>query len=231
MSLTLKEGGEYEKLPKGQYEGVCYKVVDMGTTEQEYEGVKSKKKRVLITFEIQGQKMSDDRPFVISRTYTASLFESAALRKDLVSWRGRNFTEEELQGFDIDKLLGKTANIEVGETKNGNPKIIGLFKPDGGVQSVPTVNETQKFDLDIYCKEWTGETCDESKAMCDVFADFPPWLQEDIEDSFEYKAAVKKGEDAGIVREKGPEAQELSEKVDEMIAQNKNPLTDEDIPF
>ena len=135
------------------------------------------------------------------------------------------------KGFDIDKLLGKTANIEVGETKNGNPKIIGLFKPDGGVQSVPTINETQKFDLDIYCKEWTGETCDESKAMCDVFADFPPWLQEDIEDSFEYKAAVKKGEDAGIVREKGPEAQELSEKVDEMIAQNKNPLTDEDIPF
>ena len=96
MSLTLKTEGDFEQLAKGQYEAVCFRIVDMGTTEQQYkDGPLTKKKRVHISFEVPEQKMSDGRPFSVSKTYTASLFESAALRKDLVSWRGRNFSEEE----------------------------------------------------------------------------------------------------------------------------------------
>ena len=80
--------------------------------------------------------MEDGRPFAVSKTYTASLFEAAALRKDLESWRGKSFTEEELGGFDISKLLGCTARIEVGHTAptenslGGNPKILNLQRPD-----------------------------------------------------------------------------------------------------
>ena len=136
MSLTIKTEGDFQKLSPGLYSGTCYRIIDMGTTEQEYEGVTSKKKRVHITFEvnksldIDGQelpehegnptKMNDGKPFVVSKIYTASLFESAALRKDLVSWRGRQFSDKELAGFDIDKLLGCTANVEVGLTKGKN---------------------------------------------------------------------------------------------------------------
>jgi|TARA_R110000796_G_scaffold8601_1_gene28038 hypothetical protein len=202
MSLTLKTDGDFETLDKGQYRGTCYRIVDLGTTEQEYEGVKSKKKRLHITFEITNAiepatndaSMADGRPFAVSHTYTASLFESATLRKHLVSWRGKNFSEEEEAGFDVTKLLGCTANVEVGHTKNGNAKIIGLFKPDGGIEKIATVNEQAMFDLDVYCDEFNGKTSDSTKAMCDVFESLPVWQQGDIEKSFELIAAKEKGD-------------------------------------
>jgi len=252
MSLKITEGGEYEKLEVGLYQGTCYQIVDMGTTEQEYEGQKSKKLRVQLTFEIsksldidgrensQDQareiKMSDGRPFAVSALYTASLFESAALRKHLVSWRGRQFTEEELAGFDIDKLLGCTANVEVGLTKGGNPKIVGLYKPDGGVQVVPTVNETRAFNLDDYCKEWTGDMSDESKRMCDIFESLPMWMQTDIESSFELQAAKRKGEAAGVKPAVSDDMTNLADLATEAEQSNTpnfddNQITEDKIPF
>ena len=44
------------------------------------------------------------RRFDVARVYTLCLHERAALRKDLESWRGRKFTEQELDGFDLEKL-------------------------------------------------------------------------------------------------------------------------------
>jgi hypothetical protein len=247
MSLTIKTEGDFEKLSTGLYAGTCYRIIDMGTTEQEYEGVTSKKKRVHITFEVNKSldingrelpehegnptKMNDGKPFVVSKIYTASLFESAALRKDLVSWRGRQFTEEELSGFDIDKLLGCTANVEVGLTKGGNPKIVGLYKPDGGVQVVPTVNEISGFDLDVYCNEWTGQMSDASKKMCDIFDSLPMWMQTDIENSFELQAAKRKGEASGHIKnEPSEESQQLSDLVSEAEKGNSSDFEDS-IPF
>tara|TARA_R110002126_G_scaffold77683_1_gene193519 strand:+ start:938 stop:1696 length:759 start_codon:yes stop_codon:yes gene_type:complete len=252
MSLTIKTDGDFEKLGVGLYSGTCYRIIDMGTTEQEYEGVTSKKKRVHITFEVTASldsdgnpqaedagnptKMNDGKPFVVSKIYTASLFESAALRKDLVSWRGKNFSDEELAGFNIDKLLGCTANVEVGLTKGGNPKIIGVFKPDGGVQVVPTVNDTAGFDLDVYAQEWTGNMSDASKKMCDIFESLPMWMQTDIDDSFELQAAKRKGETVNST----PVTSNLADLATEAEAQNspnfdednnKETLTEDKIPF
>jgi len=57
---------------------------------------------------------------VIGKTYTVSLHENANLRGDLESWRGRPFTREELDGFDISKLLGVPCMVNVTHTdKNG----------------------------------------------------------------------------------------------------------------
>ena len=53
------------------------------------------------------------RRFDVARVYTLSLHERAALRKDLESWRGRKFTEMELDGFDLEKLLGVNAQVAV----------------------------------------------------------------------------------------------------------------------
>ena len=209
MSLTLSTdgNGEFEKLAKGIYHGTCYKIVDLGTTEQEYQDKKTKRTRIQLGFEITEAidpsdnkvKMEDERPFAVFRTYTASLFEAAALRKDLESWRGKSFTDEELSGFDISKLLGCSARIEVGHTKateystGGNPKILSLQRPDGGVTKLPTTNEQVKFDLDIYCDEWRGKMSDETKAMVDVFDALPEWQQKEIEQSFELIAAKEDG--------------------------------------
>ena len=88
MSLTLKVGdNDFEKLAVGTYLGTCFRMVDLGTQDTEYNGEKSKKKLIRLDFEIteslepEGNEvnMEDGRPFGISRTYTASLFESANL--------------------------------------------------------------------------------------------------------------------------------------------------------
>ena len=125
MSLTISGEGSADNLPKlakGTYLGTCFRIVDLGTSDQEYKGVVSKKTRVHITFEITkaldpGNNevvMEDGRPFAVSKTYTASLFEAATLRKDLENWRDKSFTEEELKGFDIEnRILSEDVPLDI----------------------------------------------------------------------------------------------------------------------
>jgi|TARA_R100000458_G_scaffold42170_3_gene40002 hypothetical protein len=252
MSLTVSTDGSGEnfaKLDEGIYTGTCYRIIDLGTTDQEYKGQVNKKHRVHISFEVtkaldpetNAITMDDGRPFSVSKTYTMSLFEAAALRKDLEAWRGKSFTEEELGGFDLQSLLGCSARIEVGKTKptefseGGNPKIMNLQRPDGGIQKVETVNEIQSFDLDVYCDEFRGKSSDETKAMCDVFETLPQWQQEDIEKSYEYLAANENNNTPAPA--KTEEAESLSSLADKAATEMNSPDFDEDnkkesdIPF
>lgn len=252
MSLTISGEGGGEALPKleqGIYLGTCYRIVDMGTTDQEYQGTKSKKTRVHITFEVaealdpnnNETLMPDGKPFVVSKTYTASLYEMAALRKDLQSWRGMSFTEEELKGFDITKLLGCTARIEVGHTKpmpdgsgGGNQKILSLQRPDGGISKAETHNEQEIFDLDIYCDFVKGNKTPDGQAMADIYETLPSWQQEDISSSYEFIAAAGQSKDTTM-------ADDLSNLTDQAAAEmnstdfdsddNKGGLTEDNIPF
>ncbi len=73
---------------------------------------KPAKRKVIIGWELE-QKMSDGRPFMLSKRYTLSLHEKATLRHDLESWRGQAFTPEELDGFDIEVLKGKQCRVNV----------------------------------------------------------------------------------------------------------------------
>ena len=251
MSLTISGEGGGEALPKlqqGIYLGTCFRIVDMGTTERDYQGTKSKKTRVHITFEVaealdpnnNETLMPDGRPFVVSKTYTASLYEMAALRKDLQSWRGKSFTEEELKGFDITNLLGCTARIEVGHTAQtdtspgGNPKILSLQRPDGGSQQVQTHNNQESFDLDIYCDFVRGNKTPDGQAMADIYETLPPWQKEDISSSYEFIAAAGQSTDTTM-------ADDLSNLTDQAAAEmnsndfdsddTKGGLTEDNIPF
>ena len=133
-----------------------------------------------------------------------SLNERSNLRRDLQAWRNRPFTEEELQAFDLTKLLGVTCKINVVLNSNGNAKVDGIFCSDQGAKRVETTNPTSVFDLEEYTKEFSGESCEASKAMCDVFEELPRFIQwriagcdEDGRDQqapcFEVAAAWKKG--------------------------------------
>tara|TARA_R100001129_G_scaffold128764_1_gene90772 strand:+ start:2226 stop:2960 length:735 start_codon:yes stop_codon:yes gene_type:complete len=244
MSLTISGeggGGDLPNLEPGIYQGTCYSIVDLGTTDQEYKGVTSKKTRVHLCFEIthaldpesNSVTMDDGRPFAVFKTYTASLFEAAALRKDLESWRGKSFTEEELKGFDISKLLGCTARIEVGHTaptefsSGGKPKILALREPREGVTKVDTINDAVLFDLDVYLDDFRGKQSPESKAMCDIFESLPTWQQGDIEKSYEYETV-----NAAQSPEPGAMAEEVSNLTEEAAKEmNDDSFDEKNIPF
>jgi len=78
---------------------------------------------------------AEDKRFVVTKTYTASLNEKANLRKDLESWRGRPFTVEELQGFDLEKVVKAPCMLNLvaqttkaGKTWTGIAAIMPLAK-------------------------------------------------------------------------------------------------------
>tara|TARA_R110002020_G_scaffold7666_5_gene31974 strand:+ start:6119 stop:6856 length:738 start_codon:yes stop_codon:yes gene_type:complete len=209
MSLTIKStGGDFENLPPGRYRAICYKVVDMGSRMESFQGQPEKPRTKLaiyweITHRIEGDddvaevRMADGRLFVTSKQYTASLHENSTLHKDLKSWRGRSFTPEELAGFEIGNLLGVTCELEMilrsNEPGEDRTKIESLYRPDGGAKRAETTNPAVAFDIDIYCKEFVGESSAESKAMCDIVAEMPPWMAEEVNESMQVLAARERG--------------------------------------
>jgi hypothetical protein len=61
--------------------------------------------------------MEDGRRFLVSNRYTASLDQKSNLRKLLKTWRGRDFTKEELDGFDMETIISAPCQIVVSHTE------------------------------------------------------------------------------------------------------------------
>jgi hypothetical protein len=179
MGIFANEGSgstEFEQLPPGSWNATCYKIVDLGTSMVEYKGDVNKRHEMSLFFEVREKLTTDGKPMSIFKIYTLSLHEKSALRQHLQQWRNKPFTHEELLSFDLQNVLGRSCKIEVEKNANGNSKIVGIYSAEGGSKKVPTVNECVMFDLEEYCKEWTGPT-DKSKAMCDVFEGLPRFMQ------------------------------------------------------
>ena len=245
MSLTITDKGgndDFPKLEKGMYEGTLYSIVDIGSKEYKFGNEEPKKQhKVVLAFEItkaidpEDNKvlMEDDRPFAVSKKYTLSLHEKAALRLDIESWRGKSLSDEELAGFDLVGLLGHTAKIEIEltqktpEFEGGNPKIAALREPAGGTQKVATKNEQRAFDLEVYCNEFNGKSSPETKLMCDVFDELPAWQQKEIEESFEYQAA----NDSDSAPTQTVSASVASDNLETISEEGSQGLKSDDIPF
>ena len=221
-------GGDFEVVPVGTHRAVCYKLADAGTRDEKYKDEDAKKRRsIFVFFELPDLRTQKDQPFSIFKQYTLSLNENSALHKDLKSWRGKSFTEAELKSFDMANILGVNCDLEVTHTDGGRAKIVSIFKPDGGAKKVATVNDQVIFDLEDYCKEFSGESCDESKNSCDIFADLPAFLCEMIEGSYELAAAYSKGRKAEAGESKGGLAAMSAAKKTVTVED----FEDDDIPF
>ena len=111
--LILKEAsGSFTPAPDGGHSAVCVDVIDLGMVETSWEGEKRVTHKCRLVFEI-AERMDDDRRYVVSRQFTASLNEKASLRKFLESWRGRPFTREELAGFNTEQLIGAPCVLQI----------------------------------------------------------------------------------------------------------------------
>jgi hypothetical protein len=144
----------------------------------------------------EGQPLTTDdgKPLMVTKRYTRSFFETSALRQDLQAWRGKEFTADELQGFDITVLLGKFCMINVIHNKASNGKTYANVK---GLSPVPAamkklgepkgVNDTFIFDLNAF---------DQAK-----FDTLPQWLQDTIKESAEYRGTVASGNPAKVLQD------------------------------
>ena len=186
-------------------------MVDAGTREEQYKDNPPKKRHVLFVYwELPEVKMGDGRPFTISKKYTLTLNENGTLFKDLKTWRGKSFTQEELKGFDLLNILGVSAQLEVEHSDEGKARVVSVFKPDGGAKATDTENEQQAFDIDEYAK---GDP-----KMIEIFGSFPEWMQGMIEESFEVSAAMKQSSNSASTSSGG---------LDEF----KKEVSEDEIPF
>lgn len=122
MSFIAKDsgGGDFKKVPPGVHIGRCFKLIDLGTQEETYEGETKLLPKICIYWELHGEDdegapLVDDKgaPLTIWQEYTMSLGKKAKLRAVLESWRGKAFTDDELKGFDVSKLIGAYCMVNV----------------------------------------------------------------------------------------------------------------------
>lgn len=152
MKLTDSGGKEFEAAPIGNHLARCVGMIDVGTQQGEYQGKTTYARKIVLRFELPTELISEGdwagKPFTVSKFYTASLSEKANLRKDLVSWRGREFTEEELRGFDAKNVLDKPCMLNVTHNEKGKAKVSGITPVPKGLQVPGRVNDIFYFSLE-----------------------------------------------------------------------------------
>lgn len=180
---TPSEGGNFEPAPEGTHLAICYRVIDLGTQQSSYQGAARRVHKVLISWEIPGELMSNGDPFTIHQRYTWSMSEKALLRQHLESWRGRKFTDHDFgpEGFNVRNLLGVPCLMTiVHTTKDGRTyaNIGSIAKIMKGMEVPPALNTP------IYL--WLTPPIDPN-----VLAMLSQGLQEVIRKSPEYMEATK----------------------------------------
>lgn len=121
MPIYAKASGtSFTPAPAGSHAAVCVDVVDLGQLKVSWGGKEKTQHKIRIVWQIDEDR-DDGKPYQVSRRYTLSLHEKASLRRDLEAWRGKQFTEQELQGFDVEVLLGVPALLSlIHATRDGD---------------------------------------------------------------------------------------------------------------
>lgn len=120
LIAKASSGGSFTPVSAGMHLARCYRLVDLGTQKSEYMGQVKMLHKVMIQFEVHGEDdqgnpmlTAKGEPLSISKNYTLSLGDKSSLRNDLKTWRGRDFTPEELKGFDLKNILGVWAMLSI----------------------------------------------------------------------------------------------------------------------
>lgn len=191
MGLTAKAKGtgDFTPIEAGVHLAICYGIYDLGThRDEKYE---KDRHQIVVLWEVPDSRIEIERdgkhldlPRAISNRYTLSLNEKATLRKDLEAWRGKPFTAEELDGFDMRNILGKSCQLGIVHVTKGDKtfavinSILGLPR---GVKPLDLENEMQWFSFE---------------ESVNIPTTAPDWIKEQIAASKEYIAAASKSHDA-----------------------------------
>lgn len=181
MSLKVKnkKGPALPPVAGGTYPALCVGVIDLG--EQHNEKFNKYEDRVLFIWELPGVTVEVDgeqKPRWLSKDFSATLNEKSNLTKFLVPWRGKNFSEDELNvgGFDLKQMLGEGCLLQVVvEEREGNQynRITSCMGCPVGMPAPVTESELLWFDMD----EWDDA----------VVEKLPEWIQTRIRKSTQYQ--------------------------------------------
>lgn len=144
MAIVAKassEGKTFDPAPAGVHQGVCVDVVDLGILDVTWQGQSKKQHKINVAWQI-AEKRDDGKPFLVFKRYTLSLGEKATLRKDLESWRGRAFTRDEEQGFDVERLIGANCLLNIQHNESGGKTYANVVSVMPLLKGMPKIDAT-----------------------------------------------------------------------------------------
>jgi hypothetical protein len=173
MSLKLPpKEKEFEMTPADTHLAVCYRLIDLGTQQSDYQGQVKRQHKIMLSWELPNALMQDGdnagKPFTYHQRYTYSSSDKSSLRQDLEAWRGVPFSDADFEKFDLGVLLGKGCLIGiVHQTKNGKTYAnkSSIMKLPKGMTVPALVNDAVNFDLSEFDQAVYDKMSDGLKAI------------------------------------------------------------------
>ena len=136
MAIVAKKedggGRTFTPHPEGPFAAVCVDVHDLGMIETTWEGKPKTQHKIDIYFYCgEDTALGDGRvvPMLVRSRYTLTLNEKGNLRKFLEGWRGKKFTPEEEEGFDVEQLIGAPVLIQIVHNQVGDKTYANITSP------------------------------------------------------------------------------------------------------
>jgi len=129
---TNTGSGDFTPCPPGAHYSVLFTIALLGAQTSPF----GTAKKVLLSFECLDAWRDDGEPHTFNQIFTLSTHKKARLRAALESWRGKTMSEEEAANFDLRKLMGQHAMLQIAhkDGKDGRiyANIAGIFGPGPG---------------------------------------------------------------------------------------------------
>lgn len=121
-AIATNSGKSFDPHPEGQFTALCVDCINLGEKVEEYAGQPKKlAAKVALVFRTT-ETRDDGEHYDISKEFTLSTNEKGNLRKFLTSWRGRSFTDEEAQRFEVSSVVGVPALVTIEHKKSRNDR-------------------------------------------------------------------------------------------------------------
>jgi len=159
-------------------------MIHIGTNTEEFKGEDKQMNKVRLFFELPDELMvfkeeNGEQPRVMSEEFTLSLHKKSNLRKFLESWRGKGFTDAEMEDFDLVKLLGAPGMLTVVHDESGKyANVSSVAKVMKGMKCPKQINPTFSFGYEPFEPE--------------LLEQIPEWIADKIKTSVEYLEATGK---------------------------------------
>ena len=199
MPIVAKKSEDKKPVDAGAYHAVCVGVVDLGTQQPRNPQYRARQE-VLLLWELCDERVEYERDgvknsFVRTVRERYPLFlggkKPTKLRSMLESWRGRPFTAEELEGFDLKNVLGVNCILTV--VHNVTPT--GTYANVGSVS--PLMKGTSRREAETPKLYFTLSDIPEGGALTWPPSDvMPEWMRGEIMKSAEYVLRFEGGHSA-----------------------------------
>ena len=156
MALTPKSGGsDFAITPAGMHKARLIRVIDQGTQEVHYNDEVQHKHKIFMLWELPECLIDapdsefHGKPFTAALFPTLSLHKKSVLRPLLVSWRGKDFTQEEEDTFNVLNLLDETFTLNIIHNESGGTTYanIAAMMPLAAKHCPKRVGDLVAFDL------------------------------------------------------------------------------------